>query len=66
MSLQQIMRKSFQNVKKDISEINNKLQMLTEKQEQLEASLQFMQETAKSSNLIQIRDVKKASKAKKK
>ena len=66
MSLQQIMRKSFQNVKKDISEIKDKLQMLTENQEKLEASLQSMQEAAQTNNLVQIRDVKKTSKTKKK
>ena len=66
MNLHQIIRKSFQNVKKDISEIKDKLQMLTENQEKLEASLQSMQEAAQTNNLVQIRDVKKASKTKKK
>ena len=66
MNLHQIIIKSFQNVKKDISEIKDKLQMLTENQEKLEASLQSMQEAAQTNNLVQIRDVKKASKTKKK
>lgn len=69
MSLQQSIRKSFQNVKKDIAEIKDKLQMLTEKQGQLEislSSLQSMQKADQASDLIQIKGLEKPQKTKKK
>ena len=73
MSLQQVIRKAFQNVKKDITEIKDKLQKLTEKQEHLEASLaslQSKQETvmnvAPERELVQITTDKKPKKPSKK